>query len=89
MLEVLIRPDVNALVQWTELGVPESPQLGMLFSIREPLLEPLFKLRHFARLESIGTHLVDHSPSYAGEIFWSRPQASDCVAEASLAEGSG
>src|SRR5262249_12495821 len=57
---VVIRIDVNDLVEWTELGVPEAPQFGVLLPQGQPFGIALLKFGHGAGPQGIGTDFVDH-----------------------------
>src|SRR5579872_1498768 len=60
LVETVVRPDVDHLVQRTDLGVPERGELGELFADVQRTGEALLEGRDVARLQGIGAHFDDH-----------------------------
>src|SRR2546425_5311765 len=60
VLEVLVRPDVDDLVERAEVGVPEGTELGMLLAERFPLREAILELGHGSGAQGVGANFVDH-----------------------------
>src|SRR5262249_49474759 len=60
VLQVLVGPDVNDLIEGPQLGVPERSQLGVLLPQRMPPGKTGFKLAYRSRPQSICTHFVKH-----------------------------
>ena len=71
VIEVIIFPNVDHLVERTHIRVPEGPQFGVFFSIGMPLLETGLKLAHCAGAQCIGADFVDHGvhPLHSG-LLW-------------------
>src|SRR5713101_5944604 len=62
VLEIVIGPDVNDLVQWPDFGMKEGTERRHLDAFGQRLSEPLLDLRQGSRLKSVGPHLKDHRP---------------------------
>src|SRR5262250_121714 len=61
LLQVLVRPDVDDLVERAEVGVPEGTELGMLLAKRLALREAILELGHGSGAQGVGANLVDHA----------------------------
>src|SRR5713226_8263930 len=61
MLQVVVGPRVDDLIEGAEIGVPEGPQARVLFPERLPLGEALFEVRDGAGAQRVRTHFVDHA----------------------------
>src|SRR5262245_4000517 len=73
---ILVRPDVDDLVEGADFRVPEGSELGERETPRQGLTEAAQKLVERARLQRVGAKLVDHRrwPSLAArQQGWSRP----------------
>src|SRR5262245_49242240 len=60
LLEILVRPDVDDLVERAEVGVPEGAELGVLLAKRLALREAILELGHGSGAQRVGANLVDH-----------------------------
>jgi hypothetical protein len=63
LLEVLVRPHVDDLVQRPDLGVPIGGELRVFLAVLVGLPEALLHLGQRLRLDVVGSHLVDHGCS--------------------------
>src|SRR5262250_2788513 len=61
VLEILVRPDVDDLVERAEIGVPEGAELGMLLAQGLALREAVLELGHGSGAQGVGSNLVEHS----------------------------
>src|SRR5205823_4467665 len=57
---VLIRPDMDDLVQGADFGVPEGSERRQFRAVRQCLGKALLEFRRGAGVEGIGAHLDDH-----------------------------
>src|SRR5207244_4374399 len=60
VLQVLVRPDVDDLVERAEVGVPEGTELRVLLAQRLPLREAVLELGHGSGAQRVGANFVDH-----------------------------
>jgi hypothetical protein len=60
VLEAVVGPDVDDLVQRADFGVKEGGELGMFLAGRQRFPEALLSLGHCAGLEGVGSHFDDH-----------------------------
>src|SRR5207247_9962369 len=60
LAEVPVPPDVDDLVEGSDLRVPEGGQRGVLLAVLVGLAEALLDLGQAARGDPIGSDLVDH-----------------------------
>src|SRR5260370_42560795 len=60
VLEIVIGPDVNDLVQWPDFGMKEGTERRHLAAFGQRLAKPLLDFRHRSRLQSVGSHLARH-----------------------------
>src|SRR5262249_7232131 len=60
LTDVLIRPDVQYLIERTGLGMPQTAQGGILDPPRQLLAKSALKLGNTSRLQIIGAKFVDH-----------------------------
>jgi hypothetical protein len=60
LLEVLVWPDVNDLVERAELGMPERRERRVFLAVFIGFGKALFDFRHEFRLDVGGPHLVNH-----------------------------
>src|SRR5262249_27218644 len=61
VFEILVRPDVDDLVERAEIRVPEGAELGMLLAKGLALREAVLELGHGSGAQGVGANLVDHS----------------------------
>src|SRR6266550_670969 len=57
---VLIRPDMDDLVERPDFGVPEGSERRQFRAVRQCLGKALLEFRRGAGVEGIGAHLDDH-----------------------------
>src|SRR5262245_36728976 len=60
VLQILVRPGVNDLIERAKVGVPEGAELGVLLAKGLPLREAVLELGHGASAQRVGANLVDH-----------------------------
>src|SRR5262249_49858824 len=60
LLQAVVRPHVDDLVERAKVGVPEGAELRVLLAQRLALGEALLELGHRARTQRVGANLVDH-----------------------------
>src|SRR4029077_2115455 len=63
VLQVFVRPDVNDLVERTEVGVPEGAERRVLLAERLALGEAVLELGHGSGAQGVGANLVNHGYS--------------------------
>jgi hypothetical protein len=63
VLEIVIGPDVDDVVQRPDFGVKESAERRYLDAFGQRLAKPLFDFRHRSWLQAVGPHLKDHRPA--------------------------
>src|SRR6516162_4056848 len=60
MLQIVIRIDVDDLVERAELGVPEAAQRRVSQAGRQPLFVALLEFGHGSGAQGVGANFVDH-----------------------------
>ena len=60
VLEIVIRPDVDDVVERPDFGMKESAERRYLDPFGQRLAKALLDFRHRSRLQSIGSHLENH-----------------------------
>src|SRR5437764_7306550 len=60
LVQVLVRPDMDDLVQRADFGAPEAAEARELRPVRQAGRPALLDLRDAARLHQVGAHLEDH-----------------------------
>jgi len=63
VLQIVIGPDVDDVVERPDFGVEEGAERRHLDAFGEYLAKALFGLGNRARLQSVGPHLKDHRPA--------------------------
>ena len=63
MLQIVIGPDVDDMIERPDFGVEEGAERRHLDAFCQRLDPPLLDFRHRSRLQSVGPHLEDHRPA--------------------------
>src|SRR5216683_3753259 len=69
LVEVLVRPDMDDLVERADFGAPEAAEARQLLACRKGRRPALLDFRDAARLQQVGAHLEDHRRL---PFFWDR-----------------
>jgi hypothetical protein len=62
VLEIVIGPDMDDVVEWPHFGMKEGAERRHLDALGQGFRKPLLDLRHRAGLQPVGPHLKDHRP---------------------------
>jgi hypothetical protein len=60
VLEIVIGPDVDYVVQRPDFGMKESAERRYFDAFGQRLAKALLDFRHRTRLQTVGPHLEDH-----------------------------
>src|SRR5262249_28807050 len=60
VLEIIVGPDVDDMVERPDLGVKEGAERRHVDAFGQRLAKALFGFRHRSRLQTVGPHLEDH-----------------------------
>jgi len=63
VLEIVVGPDMNDVVERPDFGVKEGAERRHLDPFGQRLAEALFDFRHRSWLQPISPHLEDHRPA--------------------------
>jgi hypothetical protein len=62
VLQIVVGPDVDDVVERPDLGVKEGAERRYLDAFGQRLAKPLLDFRHRPGLQPVGPHLKDHRP---------------------------